>query len=580
MAINIKVRNRIASSDASIYVCGNNDFTVNFDFDDEWDEFVHKTARFVYNDTYTDVVFSGNLCAVPVISDARNVLVGVYAGDLRTTTPAIVAARKSILCETHAPAEPTPDVYAQMVELFNAGLDESRINANAAETAKNTAVEAQEIAEISARSASGCAEAAKASETNSKASEANAKASEEEAAKSKADAEKAKKSAAINASVAETASNTSYQFMLSAQQARDSATASATSAADHAAAAEMAAGSVAGDASRAAECAGRAEMYAGVANDYANFAEQSAATAKASEEAAREHATTAEMYTSVASMHASDAKASAEAAEAAKTTSLQALDALLMVDAVTGKVATTECAAAMPIRKLTVNDDTAVEAVKIIGKNFFNRDYEKTNTHLGVTFSWDAENQEIVMNGTTTGSGDLKLVEPLKLDWVAGEKYTITVTPVGGTATLNSTEAGTNFGWGIFQNNAAKYIRGQLHYTNLNVPYSFTGTAFALDASKHYIFYFQCWRPGTVFDNYRVKVQIERGTSVTEWEAYREESVAIADLNALPLHKGTNNVIPSPSADISVEYNVDTKMYIDSRLAELEASVISLGGNV
>ena len=146
--IEIAIRNKIAvNTHQKEYICGNDDFVVMFDFDAEWDAFVHKTARFISNGKHVDVVFSGNECQMPIHSGTNTIMCGVYAGDLRTTTPALIGARKSILCGSTAPAEPHPDVYAQMVALFNSGLDESRVNANRAENAKTAAEEAQRKAE-------------------------------------------------------------------------------------------------------------------------------------------------------------------------------------------------------------------------------------------------------------------------------------------------------------------------------------------------------------------------------------------------------------------------------------------------
>lgn len=125
--INITIRDKIAvQSDKTVYVCGNSDFIVSFDFDDEWNAHLIKTARFIYDGKYTDVVFEGNQCPVPVLSDTHNFKVGVFAGDLKTSTPAYVGAKKSILCENGngTPVEPTPDVYNQMVELFTEKIEE------------------------------------------------------------------------------------------------------------------------------------------------------------------------------------------------------------------------------------------------------------------------------------------------------------------------------------------------------------------------------------------------------------------------------------------------------------------------
>lgn len=117
--ISVAVRNKIAAQTNDVYyICGNSDYVVVFDFDDEWGEFVNKTARFIHGDEYTDVVFSGNQCPVPIISDTYTIRVGVYAGNLRTTTSAYIPARKSVLCGSATPAAPSDDVYNQIMDMF------------------------------------------------------------------------------------------------------------------------------------------------------------------------------------------------------------------------------------------------------------------------------------------------------------------------------------------------------------------------------------------------------------------------------------------------------------------------------
>lgn len=118
--IQINIKNKVARADRAIIVCDNSDYTAVFDFDDEWSAYETKTARFVYGGRYTDVVFSGNECPIPEIHDTRSLTIGVYAGDLHTTTPAYISCVPSILCGNGIPADPTPDVYAQIMELLNA----------------------------------------------------------------------------------------------------------------------------------------------------------------------------------------------------------------------------------------------------------------------------------------------------------------------------------------------------------------------------------------------------------------------------------------------------------------------------
>lgn len=117
-----KVQKKIAKPLNDLLICGNSDFTIKFLFDSEWDSEPVKTARFIWNNQYQDIVFSGNVCNVPIIFNADYLAVGVFAGELKTTTPAIYTCRKCILCDDGAPAEPSKDVYAQIIELINQGI--------------------------------------------------------------------------------------------------------------------------------------------------------------------------------------------------------------------------------------------------------------------------------------------------------------------------------------------------------------------------------------------------------------------------------------------------------------------------
>ena len=120
--INITVRGKIARAEGRArVVCGNSDYAVRFDFDAEWKAYDLKTARFVSEDgSYTDVQFEGSDCAVPILRNTRTLLVGVFAGNLRTTTAALIHAVPCITDPDGTPADPTPDVYAQLMERFNA----------------------------------------------------------------------------------------------------------------------------------------------------------------------------------------------------------------------------------------------------------------------------------------------------------------------------------------------------------------------------------------------------------------------------------------------------------------------------
>lgn len=118
--LNVIVRGKIAQGVKGQYaVCENSDYTVKFDFDDDWRSQKYKTARFIWNDKYEDVVFEGDECSLPIVSDTYCLKVGVFAGDLQTTTPAIIVMKKSILCGSATAEKPSEDVYSQIMALLN-----------------------------------------------------------------------------------------------------------------------------------------------------------------------------------------------------------------------------------------------------------------------------------------------------------------------------------------------------------------------------------------------------------------------------------------------------------------------------
>ena len=124
MTINISISNkRPTVIGTTVIVCGNSGYSIDFSFDAEWTGSGLKTARFVYVKggavQFQEVAFSGNTVQVPILSDIREVYVGVYAGDLQTTTPARIPCDRSILCGGGVHEDPPEDVYNQILALLN-----------------------------------------------------------------------------------------------------------------------------------------------------------------------------------------------------------------------------------------------------------------------------------------------------------------------------------------------------------------------------------------------------------------------------------------------------------------------------
>ena len=123
--LNITVRGRVAEiSDEPQIVCGNSDYAAVFDFDAEWDAYPVKTMRIVRKDMdsekylFTDVLFEGNRAVIPPVYRTAQILLGVYAGDIRTTTPVRIPCCSAGTKRQDIHPQPDADVYAQLLTLM------------------------------------------------------------------------------------------------------------------------------------------------------------------------------------------------------------------------------------------------------------------------------------------------------------------------------------------------------------------------------------------------------------------------------------------------------------------------------
>ena len=122
---NITVRQKIATADDTYIVCGNSDYTVHWDLDDEWAEYAEKTMLVVLDsgEAYS-IQFTGTEAALPALPSTRRCVIGLMAGDVRTTTGAMFICRPSIRDASGVPVEPPADVYAQLVSQLAGKISE------------------------------------------------------------------------------------------------------------------------------------------------------------------------------------------------------------------------------------------------------------------------------------------------------------------------------------------------------------------------------------------------------------------------------------------------------------------------
>ncbi len=129
--IPVHVKNRVAWSEwMGFIVCGNGDYTITFTFDEEWGEDTAKTAFFKYRTDegmrHKKQPFIGNTVEVPILSNIREVEVGVSFGDIATTTGAPLRCVPSVRCEAGEESEYEKERFDELMQLFNDWLHEHK----------------------------------------------------------------------------------------------------------------------------------------------------------------------------------------------------------------------------------------------------------------------------------------------------------------------------------------------------------------------------------------------------------------------------------------------------------------------
>ncbi len=157
MQFDFKIENKTLTqmNEADPVICDNSDYSVHFTFDGEWDG-VTKTVRFTNGKNYVDVILpNNNTVLIPreIISPPA-VYLGVYAPAVRTTAPAKIPCRSSILTPNGTPAEPVEDVYLQLVSCYDelkneqSALSDSVLSVSEKEKERAAAEEKRKEAEL------------------------------------------------------------------------------------------------------------------------------------------------------------------------------------------------------------------------------------------------------------------------------------------------------------------------------------------------------------------------------------------------------------------------------------------------
>lgn len=102
-------------------VLGNDDYSITFHFDAEWSGYTSKTLVLSMLSAKTgmlqtkEILFQGDTVNLPAILNTGEIEIGVYAGDLKTSSNTVITCYGVINPADNPHPNPAPDVYAQLL---------------------------------------------------------------------------------------------------------------------------------------------------------------------------------------------------------------------------------------------------------------------------------------------------------------------------------------------------------------------------------------------------------------------------------------------------------------------------------
>lgn len=210
-----------------------------------------------------------------------------------------------------------------------------------------------------------------------------------------------------------------------------------------------------------------------------------------------------------------------------------------------------------------------------LGANLLDGSLRATaKTANGLTVQYNPEDDTYTLNGTCEASSHTYYeVHHVIAEGVKGKKFTTSVQYVSGEIILPDESA-----FSLFYLGKSADGTGKNNFYAVSVKaedtYQTNKTELDVDCVNRSWFYI---KQGTVFNNYKCRIQVEMGPVPTAYEPYQAETFPAnpSGVTVLPAKRGGNN-IKADKGTITVIGAEDPHYTID----RLEAAIISLGGNV
>ena len=158
------------------------------------------------------------------------------------------------------------------------------------------------------------------------------------------------------------------------------------------------------------------------------------------------------------------------------------------------------------------------------GRNMFHE--QGAANSVGVSVVWDEQEQTFTLNGQTNHPGNVVLSSGLQGLFLSTQtKYTFTVDYVSGQMEV-AEGTGITFAYSLFDRGNTKFLRGSTQPVSPYERNVVTGLGFG----EVCYLYLQCWRVGTKFTDFKIRVMVEEGTTAHDWEPYVYAHTQPADI--------------------------------------------------
>lgn len=114
--LKVKIREKRAYSDQTVIVCGNDDYVVAFDWDEEWDVLTPMMIVVCQDGTAFPPIAVDNKKAKLPSLNTQTVAIGLVSGDTRTTTAAVFRCLGGVQDGVTGMVEVSPDFYDMLLE--------------------------------------------------------------------------------------------------------------------------------------------------------------------------------------------------------------------------------------------------------------------------------------------------------------------------------------------------------------------------------------------------------------------------------------------------------------------------------